>query len=220
VSSFATFRLAVLLRKKPQPVCGEATKVSPVPGASDADLLSQVSGGDQQALAELFCRYARYVRGIAYKVVRDQAEADDLVQDIFLHIYRKSGMFDRSKAPARSWIAQVAYRRSIERRRRLVSRHFYTHVSLDNDLADTLRVPDNATVYENGLEARFGRKAIKETLGALSENQKKTLWLFFFEGYTLDEVAIELRQSVGNIKNHYYRGLDRLRRMLNKESDI
>src|ERR1700730_112821 len=164
VSSFATFRLAVLLRKKPQPVCGEATKVSPVPGASDADLLSQVSGGDQQALAELFCRYARYVRGIAYKVVRDQAEADDLVQDIFLHIYRKSGMFDRSKAPARSWIAQVAYRRSIERRRRLVSRHFYTHVSLDNDLADTLRVPDNATVYENGLEARFGRKAIKETL--------------------------------------------------------
>jgi RNA polymerase sigma-70 factor (ECF subfamily) len=179
-----------------------------------------VSRGDQQALSELFCRYARYVRGIAYKAVRDQAEADDLVQDIFLHIYRKSKMFDRSKGPARSWIAQVAYRRSIERRRRLTSRHFYTHVSLDNDLADTLYLPDGAAIYENGLEARFGRKAIKETLGALSENQKKTLWLFFFEGYTLDEIAIEMRQSVGNIKNHYYRGLDRLRRMLNKESGI
>lgn len=219
MSSFATLRLALLLGKKPQPVDDEA-KVSHVAGTSDADLLAQVSGGDQQALAELFCRYARYIRGIAYKAVRDQAEADDLVQDIFLHIYRKSKMFDRSKGPARSWIAQVAYRRSIERRRRLTSRHFYTHVSLDNDLADTLHLPDNAAMYENGLEARFGRKAIKETLSALSESQKKTLWLFFFEGYTLDEIAIELRQSVGNIKNHYYRGLDRLRRMLNKESGI
>jgi RNA polymerase sigma-70 factor, ECF subfamily len=220
VSSFATFRLALLLGKKPQPVDGEATKVSHVTGTSDGELLTKVSSGDQQALAELFCRYARYVRGIAYKVVRDQAEADDLVQDIFLHIYRKSGMFDRSKGPARSWIAQVAYRRSIERRRRLTSRHFYTHLSLDNDLANSLHVPDNAAAYENGLEARFGRKAIKETLGALSDNQKKTLWLFFFEGYTLDEVAIELRQPIGNIKNHYYRGLDRLRKMLDRESDI
>lgn len=219
MSSFATLRLALLLGKKPQPVDDEA-KVSHVAGTSDADLLAQVSGGDQQALAELFCRYARYIRGIAYKAVRDQAEADDLVQDIFLHIYRKSKMFDRSKGPARSWIAQVAYRRSIERRRRLTSRHFYTHVSLDNDLADTLNLPDNAALYENGLEARFGRKAIKETLSALSESQKKTLWLFFFEGYTMDEIAIEMRQSVGNIKNHYYRGLDRLRRMLNKESGI
>lgn len=219
MSSFATLRLALLLGKKPKPVDDEA-KVSHVAGTSDADLLAQVSGGDQQALAELFCRYARYIRGIAYKAVRDQAEADDLVQDIFLHIYRKSKMFDRSKGPARSWIAQVAYRRSIERRRRLTSRHFYTQVSLDNDLADTLHLPDNAAMYENGLEARFGRKAIKETLSALSESQKKTLWLFFFEGYTLDEIAIELRQSVGNIKNHYYRGLDRLRRMLNKESGI
>jgi RNA polymerase sigma-70 factor (ECF subfamily) len=219
VSSFATLRLALLLGKKPKPVDDEA-KVSHIAGTSDADLLAQVSGGDQQALSELFCRYARYVRGIAYKAVRDQAEADDLVQDIFLHIYRKSKMFDRSKGPARSWIAQVAYRRSIERRRRLTSRHFYTHVSLDHELADTLYLPDNAAIYENGLEARFGRKAIKETLGALSENQKETLWLFFFEGYTLDEIAIEMRQSVGNIKNHYYRGLDRLRRMLNKEFDI
>lgn len=182
----------------------------------DASLLARVSGGDRQALAELFLRYARLVRGIAYKVVRDEAEADDLLQDVFLHINRKSGMFDPSKGTARSWIAQVAHRRAIERRRRLASRHFYTHVSLDNDAQGILDLRNKVDRYEHSLEGRFGKKAIKDMFDALSENQRETLRLFFFEGYTLDDIALEMCQSVGNIKNHYYRGLDRLRRMLKK----
>ena len=221
MSSSAISRLALLLigGKKPQPVSGESSRTTHTAAPSDADLLAQVSSGDRQALAELFCRYARYVRGIACKVVRDESEADDLVQDVFLHIYRKSRMFDRSKGSARSWIAQVAYRRSIERRRRLASRHFYTRISIDNELANTLDSPVTAERYECSLEGRFGKKAINETLSTLSENQRRTLWLFFFQGYTLDEIAIELRQSVGNVRNHYYRGLDRLRRMLRDEAE-
>ena len=221
MSSSAISRLALFLvgRKKSGPDANESSRTQDRHGPSDADLLAYVSGGDQQALAALFSRYARYVRGIARKVVRDESEADDLVQDIFLYIFRKSGMFDRSKGSARSWIAQVAYRRSIERRRHLTSRHFYTHVSLDNQLADALDVPNTASQYQRSLEGRFGTESIHQTLAALSENQRKTLALFFFQGYTIDEIAIELRQSVGNVRNHYYRGLDRLRRILRDEPE-
>jgi RNA polymerase sigma-70 factor (ECF subfamily) len=209
------FALLLIGGKRRQPLDQEANNDSSAD--LDATLLARISDGDRQALAELFGRYARYVRSIAYKVLRDEAEADDLLQDAFLHINRKSGIFDRSKGTARAWIAQVAYRRAIERRRRLSSRHFYTQVSLDNDALDIPGPRIGGAHYEQSLEGRFGKKAVKDMFNALSVNQKETLRLFFFEGYTLDEIALEMRQSVGNIKNHYYRGLDRLRRMLGNE---
>src|SRR5437879_5323401 len=98
---------------------------------SDEVLLKEVSSGGTEALSELFKRYARIVRGVAYRVLRDTSEADDLLQDIFLLVHRLSGAFDSSKGSARFWILQMTYRRAISRRRYLTSRHFYSHVELD-----------------------------------------------------------------------------------------
>ena len=69
---------------------------------SDDCLIARCCEGDKQALGTLFQRYARLVRGIAYKILRDPSEADDLLQDAFLSIYRNCGMFDGSKGTARS----------------------------------------------------------------------------------------------------------------------
>ena len=101
---------------------------TPVP---DETLIAQVCLGSKEALADLFRRYARIVRGVAYKVLRDASEADDMLQDIFLLVHRLGGTFDSSKGSARFWILQMTYRRAISRRRYLTSRHFYTHVDLD-----------------------------------------------------------------------------------------
>ena len=98
---------------------------------SDELLILNICKGDLDALASLFRRYAHIVRGVAYRVLRDASEADDLVQDIFLLVHRLCRTFDSSKAPAHFWILQMAYRRSISRRRYLNSRHFYTQVELD-----------------------------------------------------------------------------------------
>ena len=184
---------------------------------SDEYLLALIYKGNKQALGTLFHRYARLVRGVAYKVLRDASEADDLLQDAFLSIYRKCGMFDSSKGTARSWIVQLAYGRAIDRRRRLSSRHFYTQVALDGEALDVLDLHVKGNTYEQSLEGTFGKGALKDMFKALSENQRETLRLFFFEGCTFDEIAVKMGQSVGNVRNHYYRGLNNLRRTLTDE---
>jgi len=94
---------------------------SPVvePELSDETLMAQICEGSREALATLFRRYARMVRGVAYRVLRDTSEADDLLQDIFMVVHGKCTSFDPSRGPARFWILQMSYHRAIARRRYL-----------------------------------------------------------------------------------------------------
>jgi len=178
----------------------------------DEALLAQICQGGREALAILFRRYAHLVRGVAYRVLRETSEADDLLQDVFLLIHRLCKTFDSSKGSARFWILQMTYRRAISRRRYLNSRHFYTRVDLD-DVETELADPRNpATEIEEAINARIGNSSLSKVFEELSENQQQTLQLFFVEGYTFDEIAAKLGQTRGNIKNHYFRGLDRLRK--------
>ena len=181
--------------------------------ASDESLISQICQGNNEALAGLFGRYARIVRGVAYRILRDQSEADDLLQDTFLLIHRLCVNFDPSRGSARAWILQMTYRRAISRRRYLTSRHFYSHQELD-DVATRAAGPDAAPPFENTVEGRFGKGDFGEILQELSEDQRQALLLRFVEGYTVAEIAEKLGQSRANIKNHYFRGLEKLRKHL------
>ena len=120
VNSSVTFRLPgfVVSRKD-----GQAPAAPPVPIAdsavSDEAVMAQICDGNREALAVLFRRYARLVRTVAVRILRDDSEADDLLQDVFLFIHRNCRIFDASRAPARSWIVQMTYHRAIDRRRYL-----------------------------------------------------------------------------------------------------
>jgi RNA polymerase sigma-70 factor, ECF subfamily len=184
------------------------------PAVRDETLIAQICLGSKDALADLFRRYARIVRGVAYRVLRDASEADDLLQDIFMLIYRKCGMFDACRGPARFWILQMTYHRAIARRRYLNSRHFYTRVDLDDvgrELADPGTKCSGLMAASDGLP---GRESFEKVFEGLSENQRQTLQLFFVEGYTLGEIAVKLHQTRGNVKNHYFRGLEKLRKQI------
>jgi RNA polymerase sigma-70 factor (ECF subfamily) len=164
-------------------------------------------------MAVLFRRYAGIVRGVAYRVLRDASEADDLVQDIFLLIHRLCGTFDSTKSPARFWILQMTYRRAISRRRYLTSRHFYNRLDLDDAESQLADPRSFAAQPEGTVDGRLGKGSLlQKVFEELTENQQRTLHLFFVEGYTFDEIAEKLGQTRGNIKNHYFRGLDRLRK--------
>lgn len=179
---------------------------------SDEGLMARLCCGDQEALASLFRRYARIVRGVAYRVLRDPSEADDLLQDIFLLIHRLCTTFDSSKGSARFWILQITYRRAISRRRYLTSRHFYNRIDLD-DAANQLVDPRaNTGHFEDSLDGMLGHRNLQKIFEELSENQRHALLLRFVEGYTLEEIAEKLGQSRANIKNHYFRGLEKLRK--------
>ena len=183
------------------------------PAFPDEVLMERVSDGDREALAGLFRRYALLVRTISCRILRDEAEADDLLQEVFLFIHRKCEAFDRSKSSARSWIVQMTYHRDIDRRRYLQARHFYTRV----DLNGATEVPDprsNGAPHDGSVGELIGRMTVQSLLGTLTEDQRNTLSLYFFEGYTFDEIATKLGQSWGNIRNHYYRGLDKLRKQM------
>jgi RNA polymerase sigma-70 factor (ECF subfamily) len=172
-------------------------------------LIELVCLGDKEALASLFQRYARLVRSVAARILRDAAEAEDLAQDLFLFIHRKCGLFDRSKSSARSWIVQMTYHRAIERRRYLTTRHFYSRGQIQREAEVVVGIP--ATESDYSAEEVFGRNGLENVVEALSEDQRETLRLHFFEGYTLTEISTKLGQPLGNVRHHYYRALDKLR---------
>jgi RNA polymerase sigma-70 factor (ECF subfamily) len=182
------------------------------PEFSDGALLSRITSGDKEALGLLFQRYARVVHSIARRILRDDTEAEDLVQDLFLYLHRKCAIFDSSKSSAGSWIVQMAYQRAIERRRYLATRHFYTHEEIQNSASAVVGIP--TAEHDYSPEAVFGRNGLEKVLGALSEDQRETLRLHFFEGYTLAEISVKLGQPLGNVRHHYYRALDKLRKQM------
>jgi len=166
------------------------------------------AGHDEEALALLFRRYARLVRAIAFRILHDASEADDTVQEVFLFIHRKSELFDDVKGSARSWIVKITYHRAIDRRRYLKSRHFYAQADLE-DVAGEL----GDERCKRAMEA-VEQMDIRELFDPLSPNQRQTMQLFFLEDLTFDEIAVKLGQSRGNVKNHYFRGLEKLRKQL------
>lgn len=214
MDGFATIRLPAPASSKDQSVTIPAEPFIAAHDPTDEALMARICYGDREALAALFRRYARIVRGVAYRVLRNASEADDLLQDIFLLIHRLCGTFDSSRGPARFWILQMTYRRAISRRRYLTSRHFYTRLDLDQ-AANQLGNKSAAGRLDDPMNETLDRR---ETLQSwfieLSESQRQTLHLFFFEGYTFEEIAAKLGQTVGNARNHYYRGLDKLRKQI------
>lgn len=181
---------------------------------SDESLMGRIRAQDTEALASLFRKYARLIRTVAIRIVKDVSEADDLVQDIFLFIFHKSTLFDESKCSARSWIVQVAYSRSIDRRRRLTSRHFYNRLDFDSDATNVCDTWMGASHHENSLKDIFGRDELRNMFEALSDKEKETLRMHFFEGYDFAEIASITGQSVTSIRHRYYRGLNKLRKSI------
>jgi RNA polymerase sigma-70 factor, ECF subfamily len=188
---------------------GAVTQIAEI---SDEILLEQVGQGAREALAVLFRRYARTVRNVAHRILRNEAEADDLVQDVFIFIFRKAGHFKASRGTASSWIVQVTYHRAFDRRRYLNTRHFYASRELDDAALNVADRRCEGLLSEWSLEAVWGRESAARLRELLSPPQLRTIELHFFEGYTLEEIADRLGQPLGNIRHHYYRGLEKLRK--------
>jgi RNA polymerase sigma-70 factor, ECF subfamily len=182
----------------------------------DESLLNKICAGDRDALALLFRRYALSIRNVGKRILRDQVEADDLVQEVFLYIHRKSALFDSSKGSARSWIIQVAYTQALLRRRHLKAQGFYLSGSADK--VDECQQPGaGGAHYDHTVEGLFGRNRWKRIVADLTEDQRETLRLHFFEDQTFAEIAEQLGQSHANVRNHHYRGLEKIRKLLSED---
>ncbi|HLH36136.1 MAG TPA: RNA polymerase sigma factor [Alloacidobacterium sp.] len=183
-----------------------------LPDISDEQLLEQVHIGSKEALGGLFRRYGTAVRNVAYRILRDEAEADDLVQEVFLFIFRKATLYNAANGRAATWIIHVAYHRAFDRRRHLNSRRFYANQELNDACLSITDPKQEAPFYERTLEGTLGKKLLAEFDSELTPEQRETIRLFFFEGYALKEIAQLTGRSLSNVRSHYYRGLERLRK--------
>jgi len=171
---------------------------------SDDSLLIEVGEGSKDALSLLFTRHGRAVLNVAWRILRDDSEAADLRQEVFLYLFQRAKFFDPQKGSATSWIMQVTYHRAIDRRRYLTARQHYRVQELDEQSIQT-------TTGEPSTDNVDGKSILIDLRECLTTDQQRTLELHFFEGYSFREIADRSGQSVGNIRHHYYRALDRLR---------
>ena len=170
---------------------------------TDEDLLQQLRGGVADALAVLFDRHYRLVFSVAHRILRDRAEAEDLMQEVFLEVYREADKFDPARGSVKTWILQYANHRSLNRWKYLKLRGHYDQRS-DCEPSDPSHAP-TLTDWQS---------SIRRSLDQLSENERRVIEQVCFEGLVLKEVADRTREPLPNIRNYYYRGLKKLRVVL------
>jgi RNA polymerase sigma-70 factor, ECF subfamily len=175
----------------------------------DVALMDEVKARNGDALAVLFDRYQNLVRGVALRILRDQAESEDVLQNIFLEIYQRAGQFDPARGRFIVWLLQYAYHRSIQRKNYLVVRKFYVNVATD-ELSESEQ--GRLRMYAEAPQecARF----VREALALLNERQRRVIEMVHFEGLTLKDVAARNEESFSNTRHHYYRGMARLKEHL------
>jgi RNA polymerase sigma factor (sigma-70 family) len=172
---------------------------------SDEALVALAARSEQTALAELYDRYGRAAYGLALRVLRDQALAEDAVQDAFLTVWRTAGRFVPERGKASTWILTLVHRRAVDTVRREQRRR-----------ADSLELaPEPSTEgVEEDAWLRLQRERVQEALRRLPDAQREALELAYYGGFSQSELAERLGQPLGTIKSRMFTGLSRLREQL------
>jgi RNA polymerase sigma-70 factor (ECF subfamily) len=171
----------------------------------DECVMQQLQRGNTDAFAVVFKRYHRLVHVTALHILRDAAEAEDLTQSVFLEIYRKAGQFDSARGTLKVWLLQYAYSRSTNRLNYLLVRHVYNKAEVSAiDEADSFWSPTRLQPQETS-------RLTAQALEVLSDAQRQTIKMFFFEGLDFKEIARRRNEKFSNVRHHYYRGLQQLR---------
>lgn len=174
----------------------------------DESLMDRLKQGDGDALAVLFRRYQRLVFSIAMKALRHVGEAEDVTQTVFMEVFRQAAVYDPAKGSAKVWILKVAYHHSLNRRRHLNVRSFYTTDEI-KETEELLPLLDPM-----GMNYSEKKRLIEQALDTLNPAHRQVLELAFFEGLSMAEIAERTGNSVMNVRHYYYRSIDRLRSQL------
>lgn len=170
----------------------------------DADLLARLVAGEHNALAVLFDRYNRLVFSVAVRILRDEAEAEDVVQTVFLNIFEGAINFDPLRGTLKVWLLQYAYHRALNKRRSLSAQGVYLWDELDG-AKEQSHTPDPELL-----------RYCEELLMRLKPFQRQVLELTYFEGWTAQEIADLQSRGTAQVRNDLYRGLARLRRLITR----
>jgi RNA polymerase sigma-70 factor (ECF subfamily) len=192
-------QLSLPWAKPPEIVRPDATHLS------DEDLLAAVARSEEAALGELYDRFGGAAYGLALRVLRDPALAEDAVQEAFLQIWRSAAGYRPGRAKASTWLLTFVHRRAVDLVRREERRR----------TEPTTSAPEPTEPgADEGAEIRSRREIVQDALRRLPHEQREAIELAYYGGLTQSELAERLDQPLGTIKSRMFTGLQRLRVLL------
>jgi RNA polymerase sigma-70 factor (ECF subfamily) len=176
----------------------------------DLACLLRLRAGDQRALEELYDRYSPLLYPLALRIVQAPTEAEDVVQEAWLQIWRRAGTYDALRGTVAAWIVTVARTRALDAYRARASRERAATRARADRPAEVAAAPPAG---EQGLL----RERVRSALGALPEREREVLETAYFEGLSQSEIAERLNAPLGTVKSWTRQGLRRLREILPDE---
>ena len=174
---------------------------------TDVDLLHAVARGDEAALARLYDHYRVILFGLLVRILSSREEAEDVLQDVFIQVWRRAADFDQKRGRPFTWLVTLARSRAIDRLRQLGARQRLATGAAENQaeavsdaLADTFRSEQ--------------KEIVQRALAELPEEQRHALMLAYYDGLTQSEIASRLGTPLGTVKTRMRAGMNKLRQLL------
>ena len=174
---------------------------------SDVQLLHAIAVRDDAALACLYDRYRLILFGLLLRILNSREEAEDVLQEVFLQIWRRAGDFDEARGQVFTWMVTLTRSRAIDRLRFLAARQRLA-VSATHEIND-----QSAGALVDAVESER-RQLVTGALAQIPDEQRRTLILAYFEGLTQSEIAVRLGAPLGTVKTRMRSGMIKLRELL------
>jgi RNA polymerase sigma-70 factor, ECF subfamily len=187
------------------------------PTPSDAALLQAVAGRDETALAQLYDRYSGAAYGLALRVLRDPASAQDTVHDVFLKLWQRPQLHDPQRGAPSTLLLTMVRHSAISRLRGLEARGLYRQLPLESEDGQPLPLPDPQASLPERAEARQRSERLGALLLQLKPVQRETVERAYFLGESRERIADAMSVPVGTVKSRLKYALDRLRGLIGEE---
>lgn len=174
-----------------------------------ADLMPRIASGDREALRQLYGRTSAKLFGVCLRILSDREESEDVLQEVYLTIWRRADRFDAGRASVMAWISTIARNRAIDRLR---ARGPLAKAAPIEDL----EIEDEAPRGEALLGAAQDAEALRRCLSELDPRTEKAIRTAFYEGVTYEALAQRLGAPLGTVKSWIRRGLAKLKGCLER----
>jgi RNA polymerase sigma factor (sigma-70 family) len=198
------------MRRTPHVTMGLVSRPrrSPEDGVADLELVRRVAAGDRGAVDDLYQRFRRPAFALARRVIADDTLAEDVLQDVFLSIWRDPSGFDRARGTASSWVLTMVHHKAVDAVRREES-HRRRRARAEEELA--LDAPVQEGDVDDDVSGRLEADRVRTALRALPDAQREALTLAYYGGYTQREVAALTGAPLGTVKTRMLAGMRRLK---------
>ena len=194
-------------RRKPSMTGGQGS-------ASDAELLARAARGDERAVGAVYDRYVQVMYAVAYRIVREAGDAEEVVADAFAQAWRDATRFESGRGSVAAWLTVITRSRALDLVRARSRRERITDTAQRSDPESTLGMGTPVATPDAAVETKERERRVAEALADLSPPQRAAIELAFFEGLSHSEIAERLNEPLGTVKTRVRLGMQKLRETL------